>query len=490
MQPFRRVPFFEVTPPDSSPGESPLVVVPMNEAWVPILAGAATLLMRADNWKLGGTSSEEVVGQATDLVAAIGEASAIMFRLEACVLQYSFDGGATWTDVADWSSGAPDCFTGVTGATGETGATGATGATGSAGSEGATGATGATGAGSDGATGATGATGRDGIGYPGTVPNPQGVLAGQNACNIAAYLTQLLIKAGLNQAVTSVTADQSLVTAGMLIIGVIPGLDLFGLAIDAVGGMYLAMQAGTLSDYSDAAADATLWSDVQCEIFTAIVADGQVTDGNFSAVVAGIRGVPYTHASVVTTLADYVEHMGATAVEAAQMAGALYVGDCSTCGEYCYTWNLANANGDFDTSWHIETGVPEDSAQWVEGVGWKSVYESNGGNYNLIFIDFGASRPLISVELSYSIGVGTSDPTGNLSGYPNSYRALDVLGTGAIIGTLNAAVGSYDQTIDVGESVTGLRIVIDEPDQSAHSFITAITIRGTGVNPFGVDNCV
>ena len=143
MRPFRRVPFFEVIPPDSGPGESPLVVVPMNEAWVPILAGAATLLMRADTWHLVGTSPEEVLGQAADLVAAIGEASAIMFRLEACVLQYSFDGGATWTDVADWSTGAPGCFTGVTGATGATGATGDAGATGETGSTGAAGSTGA-----------------------------------------------------------------------------------------------------------------------------------------------------------------------------------------------------------------------------------------------------------------------------------------------------------------------------------------------------------
>jgi hypothetical protein len=491
-QPFRRLPFFETTPPDSGPGESPLVFIPVNESWVPILAGAATLLMRADTWKLGDTSPEEVLGQATDLAAAIGEAGGLMFRFEACVLQYSGDGGATWTDVADWATGAGACFTGATGAAGETGATGATGAAGETGATGAAGETGATGAAGDigatgatgatgptGATGATGATGSPGFGSPGTVPNPQAVTSVQNACNIAGYLTDLVVKGAINQAVSSVTADQNLVTAGMLIIGVIPGLDLFGLAIDAVGGMYLAVQAGTLTDYSDATADTTLWSDIQCAIYSAIKGDGQVTDGNFAAMVTAVRAVSYAHAGVITTIGDYLEHMGATAVEAAQMAGGLYVGDCSTC-TWCHWFNFRVEDGSFTAVVDVHS---ETLGNYVPGTGWVSAESAYYG------VEWVALTRAFDFMYCTSIRVAGIWANADTGGDPDGGQTYDQDGTGYCVRGTGA--GAFDITSTFLHSITSL-----EPDYTSKPFVSAgasvltdMWLTGTGVSPFGADNC-
>ena len=454
--------------------------IPVNESWVPILAGAATLMMRPDNWKLGGVSPEEVVGQATDLVAAIGEAGGLMWRFESCVLQYSGDGGTTWTDVSDWSTGAAGCFTGAIGATGATGEPGTTGSTGEIGPTGATGSTGETGStGATGEAGPTGATGEAGSSpLGGTAPNPQGVTSGQNACNIAGYLTDLVIKGAINQAQTSAAADATLIDAGTLIIDAIPGVDLFGLAVTAAGQLYLAVQAGTLSDYTDAVADATLWSDIQCAIYNAISSDGQVTDGNFAAVVAAVRAVPYTHSGVITAIADYLEHMGAAAAESAQLLGGLYVGDCSACS-WTKTFDFLSSDG----GWHA---FYAGHAEWVVGVGWKSLgtwYIDPGRTETdlTIAIDL-VSTVITHAEVAGYAGSTTAsgddrkienqaevwfyyptDPTHTF--YPDG--PVDASGDGSWTSTRVIAVLSYRNNLPNSENT-----------------ISSITLSGNGVNPF------
>jgi hypothetical protein len=317
------------------------------------------------------------------------------------------------------------------------------------------------------------------------VPNPQGVTAGQNTCNIAAYLTNLVIKAAINQAVTSITAEQSLVETGMLIIGVIPGLDLFGLAIDAAGGLYLAVQAGTLSDYTDATADAALWSDIQCAIYQSILADGQVTDNNFAAMVTAVRTVSYAHAGVVTTIADYIEHMGATAVESAQLAGGLYVGDCTACGTWCYTWDLTATPGPFTTFDYVGADV-SGYGTWVEGVGWAGQNWASLREALHLRLSFTAQPDGVDVDMTYAVWPSSDARLREFDTYlaGTSVHTYDFNGSRPNPPTTNTQHSIMEGPID------RLEIYLDTDGNTATAaVISALTISGNGRNPFGVSNC-
>ena len=78
---------------------------------IPYMIGALLQLLQPPAWDITDpTRMSEVLGQVTDLIVALGTAGACMFRLtNTCLLQYSLDGGSTWTDVTDWALNFPLC---------------------------------------------------------------------------------------------------------------------------------------------------------------------------------------------------------------------------------------------------------------------------------------------------------------------------------------------------------------------------------------------
>lgn len=78
---------------------------------IPYMIGSLLQLLQPPTWAITDqTRMNEVLGQVTDLIVALGTAGACMFRLTAsCLLQYSLDGGTTWIDVTDWGLNFPLC---------------------------------------------------------------------------------------------------------------------------------------------------------------------------------------------------------------------------------------------------------------------------------------------------------------------------------------------------------------------------------------------
>ena len=78
---------------------------------IPYMIGSLLQLLQPPAWAItDATRMAEVLGQVTDLIIALGTAGACMFRLtDTCLLQYSLDGGTTWTDVTDWALNFPLC---------------------------------------------------------------------------------------------------------------------------------------------------------------------------------------------------------------------------------------------------------------------------------------------------------------------------------------------------------------------------------------------
>ena len=79
---------------------------------IPYIVGSLLQLLQPPAWAITDAARmSEVLGQVTDLILAIGTAGACMFQLTAdtCMLQYSLDGGTTWTDVTGWGTNFPLC---------------------------------------------------------------------------------------------------------------------------------------------------------------------------------------------------------------------------------------------------------------------------------------------------------------------------------------------------------------------------------------------
>lgn len=78
---------------------------------IPYMVGSLLQLLQPPAWAITDqTRMAEVLGQVTDLIIALGTVGACMFRLtDTCLLQYSLDGGTTWTDVTGWTTNFPLC---------------------------------------------------------------------------------------------------------------------------------------------------------------------------------------------------------------------------------------------------------------------------------------------------------------------------------------------------------------------------------------------
>jgi hypothetical protein len=241
--------------------------------------------------------------------------------------------------------------------------------------------------------------------------------------------------------------------------------------------LYHEIEAGTLSDYSDAVADTGLWSDVSCAIFMAIQGDGGVTSGNFAAVISNLRAITYAHPGVITTIADYAENMGAAGMMQAQQHGSLFVGDCSGCG-WCYTWDFLVSQGAWATEHTSGAGA------WTVGVGWESDTSSLAGQAALHIEISCLSTFIASVQVAYSctdIAGGDGITTGirNVEQYPH----------GPAGGQLGSGSGAQSTILDIAAFMDDIVVNLDTVSPTGPNYITAVTIYGTGTCPFGTPNC-
>src|ERR1035437_7621549 len=153
---------------------------------------------------------------------------------------------------------------------------------------------------------------------------------GQRACNIAGYLANDVLKQSMQQAVDAIQANKG-VLGFTALLWLIPGAEAVAAIGVALTQFYNALVGGALTDYQDALADPSLFSRLACAIYSAIEADGQVTEANFPTILTNIAGVSYTHSDVISTIHDYVANLGYPGLAAIQNTGALAVYDCSQC---------------------------------------------------------------------------------------------------------------------------------------------------------------
>jgi len=443
--------------PAGNPATGPWLYARIEPSWLPYLLGAAEQLLQPSTWDTTDPDARlDAQMRAMEAIFMLAEAAPmipVQFQFtETCGLQVSADGGTTWSDVPGWSDYAHSCFAGPAGETGPVGGTGPAGETGPA--------------------------GPPGNGYATSLPiNPSGAEPQQAACNVANYIALSIIKAALSQAIASIGDSQTLLQYGAAITALIPGVDLvIPVVMGGASLLYGAIESGTLSDFTDAEGDGTLWSEVQCAVFSAIAADAGVTAENFPTLLANIGAISYGHADVVTALHSYVAGIGASGLESLQQLGGLAVGDCSACpGWYawCYHFDFRIGDGGFVTNGGLAVYVPT--------AGWAAVNASGTVEWLSIIKSF-ASTHITSIRV-----VGYWQ---NASTTANGGETFNQDGSVAYC-VRPPSAGAFDLTSTVDADLTGII-----PDYSSEPFITAgesyltdLYVRGTGTCPFGTPNC-
>lgn len=324
-------------PPSTEPDAEPLVCLPaINQYWMPYVMGALDQLRNSSSWLVADDDAMYVtLARVSKLREMIGVRAVCMSYLirfdgESCQLQQSTDGGTTWTEVDGWADFAA-CQPPQTQLQFTDGCELQESFNGGTAWEVV-----------PGWVAHFGACVQDNVPIIGLPPNPGDQTPDQLACSIAEYLANNIILEGLQAATTAITDDLSLLAMADSILTIIPEFILVRAFVDGVSIVYTAVQEGTLSDFETALTDTTLWAEVTCAIYAAILADGYVTPGNCAAISANIHAIGYTPSDVQDAIDSYVSAIGCEGLAQLSQRAGLVVGATCVCGTgpWCSSWSV------------------------------------------------------------------------------------------------------------------------------------------------------
>jgi hypothetical protein len=414
-----------------APDEAPLVCIPpVNRHWLPYILGCLDQLTNPSTWIVADdTALDAVLDKAARLKQLVGSAGDCVLcpqiRLQDCVLQFSCDGGTTWTDVSGWQANFTSCVQTHAPVTGQP-------------------------------------------------ANPGGKTPDDLGCAIATFLTEQIIQAAIQKAVDDIIASRSLLQYGLDVILLLPGFYWSAIFVEAINVIYGAISGGTISNFEAALSDAALWVKVRCSIYLAIRADGHITVANFSQILVNLAAISYIHADVVSALHDYVQSLGFVGLaELSQPAGLTTGENCSSClASWCYFWDGTTGNA---PPWTL-TGGPWEGT--YGSYGYRSVFVSGSAQTLVMDLMFAATH-IDSVELYWTSVVAAGGGSRNYSDSNGSTVTLDpAAGSHYRLITPNVTL-----------SEIALRIDSNPAGSTDYNTLATIRIRGTGTNPFGASNC-
>lgn len=471
---------FEVgeLPPVTDPDSGTMVCLPpINQDWLPFIQGCLSQMRNPSSWLVIDDDAMNATLQRVErLMQMVGERADCPMPLElqmsGCDLQYSTDGGTTFTTVTGWSDFLTNCiplqtiidfdsdcslnqsydggetFTPVAGWF-------------------------------DNFSNCVQENGPI-IGLP---PNPGDKTPDQLACAIAAYAAEQVVIAAMGKAVTAISDDLTLLQFGLDVVNIIPEFVLVTLAADAFSAIYVAVQEGMLSDFEDALTDATLLQDITCAVYDCIQAEGYVKPDNFSCILSNIGAISYAHADVISAIVSYLTALGPTGLAQLSQVSGLHSGeDCTACAGsgWCFLFDFTLDAGPFLS---YDTGV----TSWVSGVGWVGTYRPAAVPpcvESAIYISPGPFNGVTEVDFFFT---ASEDAAGSL-------REMFLVPVSGVTEHVPAPGGSYSTPERVGATVdddyTEIGMINRSSGSTSVNVITSCIIKGTGTNPFGTSNCL
>lgn len=485
-------PFFGGVPAlATSPAAPPLVCIPCNADWIPYLIGALEPLRWPDNWKGADGDIIQAMRFVESLMASIASASECEtpmitdIRLVNCVLEVSYDGGGNWITVGNLAL--------CVGQEGPPGADGQPGADGASvemrvfdgwiqwrqdddptwqnlveldtlkGDDGPQGP-----AGPPGIPGPAGEQGP--VGPPGDCsvciddPGDPEECSDEVACGIAVGLTDH-IHEWYEFTLTEWDFVANVAQVMLLVLGAFGG-SLLVTGLTAV--VEFVQQFGTNTIRVENTPQ--IWEIVRCRLYCLLRGNCSVTADTISAWATAVEPLgdvgPKVIAAQIRSLALADARRRAYVYAKSPTAVCELCDECED-DEWCYEFDFAADSGGWARVGGTTFGV------WVSGVGWQG---NQSGSVFAIYIERNfAAATITSVEMVVNVSGGLT---------ADADWFINVGGTSQS-GPLAAGINTYTWTGNVSAG----NIKVNPNDTTQNLTITRITVRGTGDNPFGTDNC-
>lgn len=433
------------TPPVDGPADGELVQLPcINVEWLPLVLGSLDQLRNPSTWldTLSDPALSLVIERSDQLRAMVGAAVNVpccnveMRLTSGCVLQFSTDGGSTWNDVTDWAANFDACVKAH---------------------------------------------------VPPQIPVP--AVPGspsQSGCAIAEWLTeQLWIVAGqkLHDALNAgQRVDQFINDLVTQIAAFAPILDVI---VGPFQAEYTTQLPQPLANLQTALSDVSFEAEVRCAIYSAISSTGYVNFSNFSTVAANIAAISYTYSYIPAMIANLWTALGLPAIQALQAVNPITAADCSSCGgTWCYFFDFTLNN----QGWQTFGG----HGNYVAGVGWKSTLDSSPYHTLALYYDMGIVRTITEMQWNYNSQNGQTSgqahEMGMWSSPPPSFSWACFHTTPFGVSYPGYTWESVSPLCSARYPALYYTMATTTPGQEI--ICSGVQLRGTGANPFGVDNCV
>lgn len=301
-------------------------------------------------------------------------------------------------------------------------------------------------------------------------------LTGDAQCDAAARMVAV-IRAQVDAAIEAAEAVALATSLLSIVTAFLPGINIIVTVFVAVASAVLVFGAAALAaDFTEENYDK-----LTCIFYNNIDADGQVSAAQLDDILSDIDD-EFAISVIYPVCQLLFQTLGENGFSNAGVIGT-ETGDCEDCDGWCYTW----LDGDgFSPPWTIDFGSY--SSDMLEG---ENTTPSTG---NTVLLQ--AKIPFASTVVTFYEIAG-----GYKSGDTFGGNAMQI-GNGVVYGTNVFAQVSPTPTFTEttftmgGDSlpgaVVGVWIQIGIPSKDTldtYLRVTKITLKGTGANPFGDDNC-
>lgn len=273
----------------------------------------------------------------------------------------------------------------------------------------------------------------------------------------------------------------SLLTAGTTIIAIVAGIAGFigvvlGLsgAATGIGVLLIGMAAALLSLTPEAVAaaiDDTALHDFRCLVFCRMQPNGQLTYGDWQNLLSDIDSAFSGFA--LTFFKSITQSMGYIGISNAGTMGVSTASDCDDCdcpGPWCYTFDFTLTDG----GW-VSFAQCGDVTNWLTGVGWKG--GCNSCAYFDTSIEITFTGTLTDISFNSYLDAGSIDPD------------TAIIRNGTSLLSEGGSVGVSTHHISGLWTGSNHLQLFANCQCSTFTEILSVTLKGTGVNPFGDDNC-
>jgi len=306
-------------------------------------------------------------------------------------------------------------------------------------------------------------------------------LTSDPACDAARSVADAL-KGQIDQILTAIDNSGTAFTVAGIILSVF-SFGVFAVFVSIALTIANAMlDAGTSA--LSAALTPTVFDQLTCILSCHMNSQGRITADGIAAaesdVTGQIGGLGATILNAMLSLAGEggVNNLGAIGTS---------TGDCSGCEcSWCYTFDFETTDGGFNLT-------ADAFGIYSAGDGWKTQFGvgTDGNGYVILQLARAFVGNIKSVDVSVQLTASGSP------GYPSNWiYVTDSVGTIITAGGTPGSAGGYVENWTGNHDVTGLTYIqisagfhSGAVDPGGEAILKTITLRGTGDNPFGADNC-